>query len=152
MPDSWDPMDCSPPGSSVHGLSQTRILEWVTISFSRESAQPSIWAHISCIGRQILLPLSLLSALAAQSCPTLWAAKDYSPPGSSVHGVLPGKNNGVGSHSLLQGFFPIQGSNPGLLLCRQILYHLNHQGRLVYQEGWFLYQEPWGKLTAEPTP
>ena len=37
----------------------------------------------------------------------------------------PGKNIGVGYHSLLQGIFPTQGSNPGLLLCRQILYHLS---------------------------
>ena len=45
----------------------------------------------------------------------------------------PGKNtgntgNGLGSHSLLQGTFPTQGSNPSLLHCRQILYHLSHQG------------------------
>ena len=40
----------------------------------------------------------------------------------------PGKNTGVGCHSLLQGIFPTQGSNPGLLHCRQILYHLNLQG------------------------
>ena len=33
----WDPMDCSPPGSSIHGVSQARILEWVAISFSRGS-------------------------------------------------------------------------------------------------------------------
>ena len=39
----------------------------------------------------------------------------------------PGKNTGVGSHSLLQGIFPSQGSNPGLPHCRQILYCLNHQ-------------------------
>ena len=38
----------------------------------------------------------------------------------------PGKNTGVGSHSLLQGIFLTQGSNPGLLFCRQILYHLSH--------------------------
>ena len=37
----------------------------------------------------------------------------------------PGKNTGVGSHSLLQGIFPIQGSNPDLLHCRRILYHLS---------------------------
>ena len=37
----------------------------------------------------------------------------------------PGKNNGVGSHSLLQGIFPTEGSNPGLLPCRQTLYHLS---------------------------
>ena len=40
----------------------------------------------------------------------------------------PGKNIGVGCHALLQGIFPTQGSNPGFLLCRQLLYHLNHQG------------------------
>ena len=36
----WDPMDCSPPGSSVHGIPQARILEWVAISLSRGSSQP----------------------------------------------------------------------------------------------------------------
>ena len=40
----------------------------------------------------------------------------------------PGQNTGVGSHSLLQGSFPTQGSNPGLLHCRWILYQLSHQG------------------------
>ena len=40
----------------------------------------------------------------------------------------PGKNTGVGSHSLLQGIFLTQGLNWGLLHCSQILYHLNHQG------------------------
>ena len=41
---------------------------------------------------------------------------------------FPGENTGVGSHSLVQGIFLTQGSNPGLLHCRQILYHLSHQG------------------------
>ena len=40
----------------------------------------------------------------------------------------PGQNTGAGSHSLLQGIFPTQGSNSGLPHCRQILYHLSHQG------------------------
>ena len=40
----------------------------------------------------------------------------------------PGQNTGVGSLSLLQGIVPIQGSNPGLLHCRQILYQLSQQG------------------------
>ena len=46
----------------------------------------------------------------------------------------PGKNTGVGGHSLFHGIFLIQGSNPGLLYCRQILYHLSHQGSryLIY--------------------
>ena len=41
-PTLCDHMDCSPPGSSVHGILQARILEWVAISFSRESSQPRI--------------------------------------------------------------------------------------------------------------
>ena len=36
----YDPIDCSPPGSSVHGLLQVRMLEWVAIPFSRGSSQP----------------------------------------------------------------------------------------------------------------
>ena len=49
-----DRMDCSPPGSSVHGISKARILEWVAISFSRGCSQPMEWACISHIGRQVL--------------------------------------------------------------------------------------------------
>ena len=52
-----DPMDCSPPGSSVYGISQARILEWSAISHSRRSSQHRDWTHISCvpcIGRQTL--------------------------------------------------------------------------------------------------
>ena len=49
-------MDCSPPGSSVHEISQSRILEWVAVSSSRGSSRPRDRTHISCIGRQILYP------------------------------------------------------------------------------------------------
>ena len=42
-------MDCNPPGSSVHGIFQARILEWVSISYSRESSQPRDQARVSCI-------------------------------------------------------------------------------------------------------
>ena len=52
-----DSIDCSPPGSSVHGIFQASILEWVAISYSRGSTRPRDWTHISCvfcIGRQIL--------------------------------------------------------------------------------------------------
>ena len=47
-------MDCSPPGSSVHGVPQARILEWVVISFSRGSSHLRDWIHISCISRLVL--------------------------------------------------------------------------------------------------
>ena len=52
-----DPVDCRPSGSSISGIFQARILEWVAISSSRESCQPRDRAHVSCvpcIGRQIL--------------------------------------------------------------------------------------------------
>ena len=48
MSDSCDPMDCSLPGSSVHGISQRRILEWVAISFSWGSSLLRDLIHISC--------------------------------------------------------------------------------------------------------
>ena len=41
-PTFWNPMDCSPPGSSVHEIFQARILEWVTLSFSRDLPDPEI--------------------------------------------------------------------------------------------------------------
>ena len=47
-------MGCSPPGSSVCGISQVRILEWVAISHSRGSSWPRDWTQVSCIGRKIL--------------------------------------------------------------------------------------------------
>ena len=52
-----DHMDCSPPGSSVYGISQERIVEWVAISFSRASFQPEIEPQSPAL-RQILLLLS----------------------------------------------------------------------------------------------
>ena len=64
-----DPVDCSPPGSSVHGILQARILEWVAISFSN-----------ACIHAKSL-----------QSCPTLCDPRDGSPPGSPVPGILQAK-------------------------------------------------------------
>jgi len=71
--------------------------------------------------------LLCLVCLVAQLCLTLSDPVDYSLPGFSVHGDSPGKNTGVGCHALLQGIFQAQGSNPGLLYCRQILYHISHQ-------------------------
>ena len=53
-----DPTDCSLPCSSVHGISKARILEWVAISFSRESFQPRDETYVSCIGQADSLPLS----------------------------------------------------------------------------------------------
>ena len=56
-PTLCDPMDCSPPGSSVHGVLQARILEWVAMPSSRGSSWPrdrTCISHVYCIGRQVL--------------------------------------------------------------------------------------------------
>ena len=52
--DSFDPMNCSLPGSSVHRVLQARILEWVAIPFSRGSSQIRDQTFVSCTGRWIL--------------------------------------------------------------------------------------------------
>ena len=91
--------DCSPSGSSVHGILQARILEWVTMPSSKGFSQPRDQTQVSHI--------------AADSLPSV-------PPGKP-------KNTGVSSLSLLQGIFPTQESNWGLLHCRQFLYQLSYQ-------------------------
>ena len=48
-------LDCSPPGSSVHGVLQARILEWVAISFSRGSSLPRDWTQVSCIAGRFFI-------------------------------------------------------------------------------------------------
>ena len=61
-PTLCNPMDCSPPGFSARGISQARILGWVAISFSRGSSPSKDQTCISCIDRQISLPLSHLGS------------------------------------------------------------------------------------------
>ena len=56
-----DPMDCSLPGSSIHGIFQARVQEWAAISFSRGSSQPRDWTQVSCI---------------IDRCFTAWVKKD----------------------------------------------------------------------------
>ena len=73
MSDSFTPTDCRPPGSSVHGILQARILA-----------------------------AAAAAAKSLQLCPTLCDPRDGSPPGSPVAGIPPGKNTGVGCHFLLQ--------------------------------------------------
>ena len=65
-PTLCDPIDGSPPGSSVYGILQARILNWIAVSFSN----------------------ACMHAKSLQSCPILCDPTDSSPPGSSVHGIL----------------------------------------------------------------
>ena len=67
-----DPMNRSPPGSSVHGISQARILHLVAISFSKRSSWPRDWTHGSCIGRQILYCRATKEALKGHERGLLW--------------------------------------------------------------------------------
>ena len=96
-PTLCEPEDCSPPVSSVHGLLQARILEWVAIPFSRRTSQPTDWTQISCITSRFL-PVwatgkfieyaAAAAAKSLQSCLTLCDPIDGSPPGSPVPGIL----------------------------------------------------------------
>ena len=58
-----DPMDCSLPDFSVHGIFQARVLEWVAISFSRGSSQPKDRTRVSCVAGRF----------------TLWATREAQP-------------------------------------------------------------------------
>ena len=68
-----DPTDC-PPGSSIHGIFQARVLEWGAIAFSGYSAAAAAAAAAA--------------AKSLQSCPTLCGPRDGSPPGSTIPGIL----------------------------------------------------------------
>ena len=98
----WDLMDCSPLGSSVHGILQARILEWVAIPFSGDLPNPGIEPRPLSLQADSLpseqpgkpafryVDQNWLAAAAKllQSCPTLCDPIDGSPPGSPVPGIL----------------------------------------------------------------
>ena len=96
------PTLCNPIDHTVHGILQARILEWVAFPSSRDIPNPGI----------------------EPKSPTLQADSLPAEPQGKP------QNTGVGSQSLLQGIFPTQGSNSGLLYCRRILYQLSSQGSL----------------------
>ena len=64
-----------------------------------------------------------------------WTVDSLQPQGLYSPWNFPGQNTGMGSLSLLQGIFPIQGLNPGLPHCKWILYQLSHQGSPSVLEG-----------------
>ena len=78
----YNPMDCSLLGSSVHGIFQARILEWVAISFSRGSSPPRDWTQVSCIvGRRVTL-------WATREVLVIWSFCKYDPPWGAFHDHL----------------------------------------------------------------
>ena len=72
-PTLWDPMDCSPPGSSVHGIIQARILERVAISYSTGSSQTRDRTCISCIFCSSKQVLYHCTTWEAHETPVMWA-------------------------------------------------------------------------------
>ena len=132
MFDSRDPVNCSPPGSSVRGVSQERMLEWVAISSCRTYSWSRNWTQISCLAGEFFTtepPGKTIDHFENENesrsvlSDSLQPHRLYSPWNS------PGQNTEVGSPSLLQGIFPTQGLNLGL---PQILYQMSHQGSPFY--------------------
>ena len=146
-------MDCSPLGSPIHGMFQARTLEWVAISFSRESSWPRDWTQVSCtVGRSISFlfagkikaPNFTVSpnsgtgflgqhkeegiSLLAETESEIHSVRYDSlwPHGPYSPWYSPGQNTGVGSLSLLQGIFPTQELNPG-----RKLYSLSSQWEVL---------------------
>ena len=89
-PTLCDPMDCRPPGSSVHGILQARILEWVVMPFSRGSSPLRDWTHVSCTGRWILY----------------WLGHQGSPPCNKFNEVIHRQENEVRVVHLCTGMLP----------------------------------------------
>ena len=125
-------MGCSPPGSSVHGISQARILEWVAISFSRRSSWSRDPTCVFCIGRWILYHWATRKAQGYGVCMLVSHVQLFVTPWTVAFqvplsiGILQARILEWVAIPFFQGIFLIQGSNPGLLHCRQILYHLNY--------------------------
>ena len=187
-------MDYSLSGSSIHGIFQVRVLEWIVISFSRGSSRPrnrtrvshiagrrfTIWAtreapklpydptipllciypektkteKDTCTNMFTAALFTIARTRKQPRCPSTddWIKKrclvvSYSlqPRGLQPARLLcpwdsPGKNTGVGSHSLLRGIFLTQGLNPGLLNFRQMLYYLSDQGSPSTYIQWNIFQ------------
>ena len=113
-------MDCYLPGSSVHEISQARILEWVAVPSSRGPSQLRDATHIYS-GMQLTSLVSsalenkfcttsttweaplFIYLMYVQLCPTLCDSVGYSPPGSSVHGIFQAKITGVGCQKTISG-------------------------------------------------
>ena len=129
-PTLCDPMDCSLPRSSIHGIFQARVLECIAISFSGGSSQPRDWTQVShFVGRCFTIWATRKDEgkkVKSLSCVQLFATPWTVAYQASPSWNCPCKNTGVGCHFLLQEIFLTQGLNLGLSHCRQTLYCLNH--------------------------
>ena len=130
-------MDCSLPGSSVHGILQARILEWDAMLFSRASSWPRGQTHVSCIsggsftlshlGNPNIYHACYVHTWLLQSCLILCDPMDCSHQAPLSMGFSRQEYwSGLLCHPPKD--LPDPGIKPGSPQCRQILYHLSHQG------------------------
>ena len=132
-PTLWDPTDGSPPGSAVSGILQART--WCGLPFASPMHESEKWKWSRSVMSNLATPWT-----AAHQAPPSWDFPGKST-GVGCHCLLhfglyspwnsPGQNIGVGSLSLLQGIFPTQELNWGLLHCRRILYQQSYHGIMV---------------------
>ena len=120
-------------------MQETRVLNDLVVfptffNLSLNFAISSSWPESQSV------PGFVFAACIVKVKSTLCDPTDCSLPLSSVHGIFPGKSTGVDCHILHQGIFLTQGSNPGLPHCRQMLYHLSHQGS--HQGSWLYRASP----------
>ena len=83
----WDPMDYSPPGSTIYGIFQARILEWVALSFYKGSTQPKDWSCVHCIGLHIII--KVVEVFIHQKKVSISNVQGLAPYCSSLHGIYP---------------------------------------------------------------
>ena len=111
-PALWDPMDYSSPGSSVHGISQAKLLEWIAIC----SSWPRDWTCISCIFHWSIADLQRCVSFKCTAWIYIWNLQILFPYACALSHFSnvqptkllwlwdsPGKNTGIGSHALLHG-------------------------------------------------
>ena len=84
MCNSSDPMDCSPPGFSVHRILQARILEWVAISFSMGLFPPRNWTQVSCIAGRRFADWAMRESHTLNNDHIFWATNTQGFPGGSA--------------------------------------------------------------------
>ena len=118
-----------------------RKVGWFTSTFSRDLSHPAIEQRspalqAECLSSELPGKPVKVKVFVGGLCVSPWTLTTR-----HLHlWTSPGKNTGVGSHSFLQEIFLTQGSNPGLLHCWQILYHLSHKRSIIILSGWGI---PW---------
>ena len=141
---SWEISWTEEPGSLQSMRSQTVRHDLVTKNKNPDTTSykhSTIWyVYITFLSLFLTMRAALFISQCLAQCTKVKVAQlclTLCNPMDCIGLNSPGQNTGVGSLSLLQGIFPTQGSNPGVLHCRQILYQLSHKGTIFFK-SWIL--------------